>query len=42
MVFSFIASMQHHHYGNVHAVEKLPQSTKIWYATSEYFLQEPK
>ncbi|YP_001122808.1 RNA polymerase beta'' subunit (chloroplast) [Phaseolus vulgaris] len=29
-----------HHYGNVHAVEKLRQSIEIWYATSEYFRQE--
>nr|YP_009649373.1 RNA polymerase beta' subunit [Cullen corylifolium]QCD16458.1 RNA polymerase beta' subunit [Cullen corylifolium] len=31
---------KHHHYGNVHAVEKLRQSIEIWYATSEYFRQE--
>ncbi|KAG5586126.1 hypothetical protein H5410_046560 [Solanum commersonii] len=31
---------KHHHYGNVHAVEKLRQSIKIWYATSEYLRQE--
>ncbi|PHT54973.1 DNA-directed RNA polymerase subunit beta'' [Capsicum baccatum] len=31
---------KHHHYGNVHAVEKLRQSIDIWYATSEYFRQE--
>ncbi|KAG5070546.1 hypothetical protein JHK82_040935 [Glycine max] len=36
---SFILE-QHHHYGNVHAVEKLRQSIEIWYATSEYFRQE--
>ncbi|KAG2399526.1 DNA-directed RNA polymerase subunit beta'' [Vigna angularis] len=29
-----------HHFGNVHAVEKLRQSIEIWYATSEYFRQE--
>ncbi|KAI5343690.1 hypothetical protein L3X38_011566 [Prunus dulcis] len=32
---SFILE-KHHHYGNVHAVEKLRQSIEIWYATSEY------
>ena len=26
---------KHHHYGNVHAIEKLRQSIEIWYATSE-------
>nr|QST19536.1 RNA polymerase beta'' subunit [Vaccinium japonicum] len=31
---------KHHHYGNVHAVEKLRQSVDIWYATSEYLRQE--
>nr|YP_009967332.1 RNA polymerase beta'' subunit [Carlephyton glaucophyllum]QIS89419.1 RNA polymerase beta'' subunit [Carlephyton glaucophyllum] len=31
---------RHHHYGNVHAVEKLRQSIEIWYATSEYLRQE--
>ncbi|KAF3657034.1 DNA-directed RNA polymerase subunit beta'' [Capsicum annuum] len=31
---------KHHHYGNVHAVEKLHQSIEIWYATSEYLRQE--
>nr|YP_009503200.1 RNA polymerase beta subunit [Camellia granthamiana]AXA13815.1 RNA polymerase beta subunit [Camellia granthamiana]WNK74826.1 RNA polymerase beta'' subunit [Camellia granthamiana]WNK75000.1 RNA polymerase beta'' subunit [Camellia granthamiana]WNK75087.1 RNA polymerase beta'' subunit [Camellia granthamiana]WNK75174.1 RNA polymerase beta'' subunit [Camellia granthamiana] len=31
---------KHHHYGNVHAVEKLRQSIEIWYATSEYLRQE--
>nr|YP_009246503.1 RpoC2 [Lilium distichum]AMT85200.1 RpoC2 [Lilium distichum] len=31
---------KHHHYGNVHAVEKLRQSIEIWYATSEYLIQE--
>nr|QXJ41802.1 RNA polymerase beta'' subunit [Rhododendron concinnum] len=31
---------KHHHYGNVHAVEKLRQSIDIWYATSEYLRQE--
>nr|YP_009695894.1 RpoC2 [Hydrostachys goudotiana]QEJ82630.1 RpoC2 [Hydrostachys goudotiana] len=36
---SFILE-QHHHYGNVHAVEKLRQSIEIWYATSEYLRQE--
>nr|YP_010033988.1 RNA polymerase beta'' subunit [Huodendron tibeticum]QOW83362.1 RNA polymerase beta'' subunit [Huodendron tibeticum] len=36
---SFILE-KHHHYGNVHAVEKLRQSIEIWYATSEYFRQE--
>nr|YP_009130032.1 RNA polymerase beta' subunit [Campynema lineare]AJV88501.1 RNA polymerase beta' subunit [Campynema lineare]QKE31290.1 DNA-directed RNA polymerase beta' chain [Campynema lineare] len=36
---SFI-SEKHHHYGNVHAVEKLRQSIEIWYATSEYLRQE--
>nr|YP_010127293.1 RNA polymerase beta'' subunit [Procris crenata]QPO90488.1 RNA polymerase beta'' subunit [Procris crenata] len=30
----------HHHYGNVHAIEKLRQSIEIWYATSEYLRQE--
>nr|YP_010827754.1 RNA polymerase beta'' subunit [Santalum ellipticum]YP_010827898.1 RNA polymerase beta'' subunit [Santalum paniculatum]WFF44844.1 RNA polymerase beta'' subunit [Santalum ellipticum var. littorale]WFF44628.1 RNA polymerase beta'' subunit [Santalum ellipticum]WFF44772.1 RNA polymerase beta'' subunit [Santalum paniculatum]WJK72798.1 RNA polymerase beta'' subunit [Santalum ellipticum] len=30
----------HHHYGNIHAVEKLRQSIEIWYATSEYLRQE--
>nr|YP_010512473.1 RNA polymerase beta'' subunit [Luetzelburgia bahiensis]UXL83797.1 RNA polymerase beta'' subunit [Luetzelburgia bahiensis] len=30
----------HHHYGNVHVVEKLRQSIEIWYATSEYLRQE--
>nr|YP_010038108.1 RNA polymerase beta'' subunit [Trithuria lanterna]QII42219.1 RNA polymerase beta'' subunit [Trithuria lanterna] len=29
-----------HHYGNVHAVEKLRQSIETWYATSEYLKQE--
>nr|YP_010142060.1 RNA polymerase beta'' subunit [Muntingia calabura]QQK92305.1 RNA polymerase beta'' subunit [Muntingia calabura] len=29
-----------HHFGNVHAVEKLRQSIEIWYATSEYLRQE--
>nr|YP_010014300.1 RNA polymerase beta'' subunit [Ochradenus baccatus]QOI12807.1 RNA polymerase beta'' subunit [Ochradenus baccatus] len=29
-----------HHYGNVHAVEKLRQSIEIWYTTSEYLRQE--
>nr|ATL62600.1 RNA polymerase beta'' subunit [Mostuea sp. Bremer et al. 5077] len=29
-----------HHYGNVHAVEKLRQSIEIWYATSEYLRKE--
>nr|WPV76598.1 RNA polymerase beta'' subunit [Asparagus filicinus] len=36
---SFILEKQHH-YGNVHAVEKLRQSIEIWYATSEYLRQE--
>nr|YP_010284475.1 RNA polymerase beta'' subunit [Caryocar glabrum]UKQ56216.1 RNA polymerase beta'' subunit [Caryocar glabrum] len=36
---SFILE-KHHHYGNVHAVEKLHQSIEIWYATSEYLRQE--
>nr|YP_010424199.1 RNA polymerase beta'' subunit [Philodendron hederaceum]USH58549.1 RNA polymerase beta'' subunit [Philodendron hederaceum]UZA66458.1 RNA polymerase beta'' subunit [Philodendron hederaceum] len=36
---SFILE-RHHHYGNVHAVEKLRQSIEIWYATSEYLRQE--
>ncbi|PIA29011.1 hypothetical protein AQUCO_06400062v1 [Aquilegia coerulea] len=31
---------KHHHFGNVHAVEKLRQSIEIWYASSEYFRQE--
>nr|YP_009687192.1 RNA polymerase beta' subunit [Hippophae gyantsensis]QDW75939.1 RNA polymerase beta' subunit [Hippophae gyantsensis] len=31
---------KHHHYGNVHAVEKLRQSIEIWYTTSEYLRQE--
>nr|YP_009926652.1 RNA polymerase beta'' subunit [Lophopyxis maingayi]QNK04944.1 RNA polymerase beta'' subunit [Lophopyxis maingayi] len=31
---------KHHHYGNVHAVEKLRQSIEIWYATSQYLRQE--
>nr|YP_010504578.1 RNA polymerase beta'' subunit [Chrysosplenium qinlingense]UXE33294.1 RNA polymerase beta'' subunit [Chrysosplenium qinlingense] len=31
---------KHHHYGNVHAVEKLRQSIEIWYAISEYLRQE--
>jgi len=31
---------KHHHFGNVHAVEKLRQSIEIWYATSEYLKQE--
>nr|AEX94828.1 RNA polymerase beta' subunit [Trichopetalum plumosum] len=31
---------KHHHYGNVHVVEKLRQSVEIWYATSEYLRQE--
>nr|YP_010128109.1 RNA polymerase beta'' subunit [Viscum articulatum]QPP20669.1 RNA polymerase beta'' subunit [Viscum articulatum] len=30
----------HHHYGNIHALEKLRQSIDIWYATSEYLRQE--
>nr|YP_010320932.1 RNA polymerase beta'' subunit [Parnassia epunctulata]UJP70762.1 RNA polymerase beta'' subunit [Parnassia epunctulata] len=36
---SFLLDKQHH-YGNVHAVEKLRQSIEIWYATSEYLRQE--
>nr|YP_010516490.1 RNA polymerase beta'' subunit [Helwingia japonica]UXL88665.1 RNA polymerase beta'' subunit [Helwingia japonica] len=36
---SFILEKQHH-YGNVHAVEKLRQSIEIWYATSDYLRQE--
>nr|YP_010233676.1 RNA polymerase beta'' subunit [Juncus effusus]QSZ78344.1 RNA polymerase beta'' subunit [Juncus effusus] len=31
---------KHHHYGNVHTVEKLRQSIEIWYATSEYLRHE--
>nr|QTI91325.1 RNA polymerase beta'' subunit [Ferocactus latispinus] len=31
---------KHHHYGNVHAVEKLRQSIDIWYSISEYLRQE--
>nr|WDW29838.1 RNA polymerase beta'' subunit [Rheum tanguticum] len=31
---------KHHHYGNIHAVEKLRQSIEIWYATSEHLRQE--
>nr|YP_009501389.1 RNA polymerase beta' subunit [Passiflora pittieri]AXB37958.1 RNA polymerase beta' subunit [Passiflora pittieri] len=31
---------EHHHYGDVHAIEKLRQSIEIWYATSEYLRQE--
>nr|YP_009351961.1 RNA polymerase beta' subunit [Schoepfia jasminodora]AQW41678.1 RNA polymerase beta' subunit [Schoepfia jasminodora] len=31
---------KYHHYGNIHAVEKLRQSIEIWYATSEYLRQE--
>nr|YP_009241263.1 rpoC2 [Drosera rotundifolia]AMK97276.1 RpoC2 [Drosera rotundifolia] len=31
---------KHHHFGNVHAIERLRQSIEIWYATSEYFRQE--
>nr|YP_009993579.1 RNA polymerase beta'' subunit [Gonystylus affinis]QNO35328.1 RNA polymerase beta'' subunit [Gonystylus affinis] len=31
---------KHHHFGNVHVVEKLRQSIEIWYATSEYLRQE--
>ncbi|KAJ8435772.1 hypothetical protein Cgig2_019191 [Carnegiea gigantea] len=31
---------KHHHYGNVHMVEKLRQSIEIWYSTSEYLRQE--
>ena len=36
---SFILE-KHHHYGNIHAVEKLRQSIEIWYVTSEYLRQE--
>nr|URP30643.1 RNA polymerase beta'' subunit [Fagopyrum esculentum subsp. ancestrale] len=36
---SFILEKQHH-YGNIHAVEKLRQSIEIWYATSEHLRQE--
>nr|QVX27953.1 RNA polymerase beta'' subunit [Passiflora malacophylla] len=36
---SFILE-EHHHYGNVHAIEKLRQSIEIWYATSEYLRQQ--
>nr|YP_009772448.1 RNA polymerase beta'' subunit [Phacellaria compressa]YP_009772520.1 RNA polymerase beta'' subunit [Phacellaria glomerata]QIT03538.1 RNA polymerase beta'' subunit [Phacellaria compressa]QIT03610.1 RNA polymerase beta'' subunit [Phacellaria glomerata] len=36
---SFILE-KHHHYGNIHAVEKLRQSIEIWYTTSEYLRQE--
>nr|QBK84214.1 RpoC2 [Zantedeschia aethiopica]QHN55022.1 RNA polymerase beta'' subunit [Zantedeschia aethiopica]QJF46758.1 RNA polymerase beta'' subunit [Zantedeschia aethiopica] len=36
---SFILE-RHHHYGNVHTVEKLRQSIEIWYATSQYLRQE--
>nr|YP_010041276.1 DNA-directed RNA polymerase beta'' subunit [Alniphyllum fortunei]QPA36053.1 DNA-directed RNA polymerase beta'' subunit [Alniphyllum fortunei]QUT08478.1 RNA polymerase beta'' subunit [Alniphyllum fortunei]WIL98273.1 RNA polymerase beta'' subunit [Alniphyllum fortunei] len=36
---SFILE-KHHHYGNVHTVEKLRQSIEIWYSTSEYLRQE--
>ncbi|KAK9733349.1 hypothetical protein RND81_04G061900 [Saponaria officinalis] len=31
---------KHHHYGNVHAVEKLRKSIEIWYSTSEYLRHE--
>nr|YP_010007316.1 RNA polymerase beta'' subunit [Passiflora vespertilio]QNR06159.1 RNA polymerase beta'' subunit [Passiflora vespertilio] len=31
---------EHHHYGNVHTIEKLRQSIEIWYAISEYLRQE--
>nr|WRH31662.1 RNA polymerase beta'' subunit [Pereskia aculeata] len=31
---------KHHHYGNVHAVERLRQSIEIWYSISEYLRQE--
>nr|YP_010291110.1 RNA polymerase beta'' subunit [Juncus compressus]ULQ66700.1 RNA polymerase beta'' subunit [Juncus compressus] len=31
---------KHHHYGNVHTVEKLRQSIEIWYTTSEYLRHE--
>ncbi|KAD7477000.1 hypothetical protein E3N88_00136 [Mikania micrantha] len=36
---SFILE-KHPHYGNVQTVEKLRQSIKIWYATSEHLRQE--
>nr|YP_010007543.1 RNA polymerase beta'' subunit [Passiflora capsularis]QNR06386.1 RNA polymerase beta'' subunit [Passiflora capsularis] len=36
---SFILA-EHHHYGNVHTIEKLRQSIEIWYAISEYLRQE--
>ncbi|KAG5586134.1 hypothetical protein H5410_046568 [Solanum commersonii] len=31
---------KHHHYGNVHAAEKLRQSIEIWSTASEYLRQE--
>nr|YP_009500905.1 RNA polymerase beta' subunit [Passiflora auriculata]AXB37298.1 RNA polymerase beta' subunit [Passiflora auriculata] len=31
---------EHHHYGNVHAIEKLRQSVEIWHAISEYLRQK--
>ncbi|KAF1879726.1 hypothetical protein Lal_00039738, partial [Lupinus albus] len=31
---------KHHHYGNVHSVEKLRLSIEIWYATSDYLRHE--
>ena len=33
-------SEKHNHYGNLHAVEKLRESIKIWYATREYLRKE--
>nr|YP_009670607.1 RNA polymerase beta'''' subunit [Passiflora lutea]QCX29874.1 RNA polymerase beta'''' subunit [Passiflora lutea] len=36
---SFILE-EHHHYGNVHTIEKLRQSIEIWHAMSEYLRQE--
>nr|YP_009568942.1 RNA polymerase beta subunit [Physena sessiliflora]YP_009569479.1 RNA polymerase beta subunit [Physena madagascariensis]QBC68861.1 RNA polymerase beta subunit [Physena madagascariensis]QBC68937.1 RNA polymerase beta subunit [Physena sessiliflora] len=31
---------KHHHYGNVHTVEKLRQSIEIWHVTSEYLRKQ--
>nr|WVH39599.1 RNA polymerase beta'' subunit [Cleistocactus hyalacanthus] len=31
---------KHHHWGNVHTVEKLRQSIEIWYSISEYLRKE--
>nr|YP_009671213.1 RNA polymerase beta'''' subunit [Passiflora filipes]QCX30481.1 RNA polymerase beta'''' subunit [Passiflora filipes] len=36
---SFILE-EHHHYGNVHTIEKLRQSIEVWHAISEYLRQE--